>query len=44
MKRFLHHPLTQMCIGWIFLFTVWLVLPVDDAPFVGQVVEHRSPT
>ncbi|WP_302055572.1 hypothetical protein [Burkholderia multivorans] len=43
MKKFLRHPITQMCIGWLFVLTVWLVLPADP-PYVDQAAAHRSQT
>jgi hypothetical protein len=45
MKRFFAHPLVRMTLGWPFLFTVWMLLPVDP-PFVDQpatVTHHKRP-
>lgn len=42
MKKFFRHPITQMAIGWTVFFAIWLVLPVDDAPYVQQVVQRSD--
>lgn len=35
MKRFFKHDLTQMCIGFLFLFVFWMMLPADP-PYVDS--------
>lgn len=42
MRRIANHPLTKIFIGWLFVLTVWLILPAD-APYVDQAM-HRSRT
>ena len=43
MKRFFKHDLTQMCIGFLFLFVFWLMLPADPQ-YVDQAVVNVRKT
>ena len=44
MKRFIAHPLTKVLLGWLFLFSVWMLLPADP-PYVDHPVttSHARP-
>lgn len=42
MRRFFKHDLTQMCIGFLFLFVFWLMLPADQQDVDQAVVNVRK--